>query len=124
MTTNYSNWSVDKLNKEIEKIQKVIKTKEARDKKATLAKLVSVARKSGFELHELLGSETIKIHQPKSRASKSAPKKASGKRGKVAPKYKNPANGDETWTGRGRQPLWVKEYVQNGGSLDQVTIVR
>ena len=48
MVTNYSSWSVDKLNKELEKIQRVIKTKEARDKKATLAKLVLVARKSGL----------------------------------------------------------------------------
>ena len=122
MTTNYSNWSVEKLNKEVEKIQRVIKTKEARDKKATLAKLVSVARKSGFELHELLGSDTLKIRQPK--AVKAAPKKKSGKRGKVAPKYKNPEDSSETWTGRGRQPLWVRDYIESGGSLDQVTIIR
>ncbi len=49
MATNYSNWSLEKLNKEVEKIQRVIKSKEARDRKATLAKLVTVARKSGFD---------------------------------------------------------------------------
>lgn len=27
---------------------------------------------------------------------------------KVAPKYRNPANASETWTGRGREPLWIK----------------
>jgi len=122
MATNYSNWSVEKLNKEIEKIQRVIKTKEARDKKATLAKLVSVARKSGFELHELLGEDTLKVRQPK--ASKPLKRKASDKRGKVAPKYKNPENASETWTGRGRQPIWVRNYIQSGGSLEQVTIGR
>ena len=122
MTTNYTNWSLEKLNKEADKIQRIIKTKEARDKKATLAKLVTVARKSGFELHELLGSDTIKIQHPK--AAKATPKKASGKRGKVAPKYANPLDNSETWTGRGRQPLWVKEHVEKGGSMDQVTIAR
>lgn len=120
MAINYSNWSLDKLNKEVDKIQRIIKSKEARDKKATLAKLVTVARKSGFELHELLGEDTIKIRNPK--PVRTAAKKPSKKRGKVAPKYKNPADSSETWTGRGRQPLWVKEFVENGGSLDQVTI--
>ncbi|MDB4222407.1 H-NS histone family protein [Granulosicoccus sp.] len=122
--TNYSSWSVDKLNKELEKIQRVIKTKEARDKKATLAKLVLVARKSGFELHELMDSAAVTkaasgtVRVPSRKTGKA------GKRGKVAPKYKNPANESETWTGRGRQPIWVRDYVQSGGSLDQVTIVR
>jgi len=27
--------------------------------------------------------------------------------GKVAPKYRNPANG-ETWTGRGKAPKWIE----------------
>lgn len=27
--------------------------------------------------------------------------------GKVAPKYRNPANGD-TWTGRGKAPKWIE----------------
>jgi len=93
MTTNYSSWSLDK------------------------------PRKSGFELHELLdtapatktASGTVKV--PTRKTGKS------GKRGKVAPKYKNPANSSETWTGRGRQPIWVKNYIENGGSMDQVTIL-
>lgn len=34
------------------------------------------------------------------------------------PKYRNPANPDETWTGRGRPPTWVKEHVENGGDKE------
>jgi DNA-binding protein H-NS len=43
-------------------------------------------------------------------------------RGKVAPKYKNPANGLETWTGRGRQPRWVADALAGGKSLDDLLI--
>ena len=40
-------------------------------------------------------------------AKKAATKKrVAKKRGKVAPKYKNPATG-ETWTGRGKAPKWI-----------------
>lgn len=30
--------------------------------------------------------------------------------------YAHPENHDLTWSGRGKQPLWVTHYVQNGGS--------
>ena len=120
MVNIYSSWSVDKLNKEIQKIQKIIQTRESRDKKATLAKLVSVARKSGFELHELVDAASVKKASTARKASSAVNK--TKRRDKVAPKYRNPANDTETWTGRGRQPLWVKTLVQGGGSLDDVTI--
>lgn len=45
-------------------------------------------------------------------------------RGKVAPKYKNPANIFETWTGRGKQPKWVVAALAEGKTLEQMLIVR
>jgi DNA-binding protein H-NS len=115
MANNYSSWTVDKLKKEIIRIQGVIKSKESRDKKAALAKLVSVARKSGFELHELVG-EKASVAPQKSNG------KATTRRGKVPPKYRNPKKASETWTGRGRQPLWVRHWVEGGGSLQDLAI--
>ena len=40
----------------------------------------------------------------------------------VPPKYKNPGNPTEIWSGRGRQPLWVREKLEAGGKLDQFLI--
>ncbi|WP_425520343.1 H-NS family nucleoid-associated regulatory protein [Stenotrophomonas pavanii] len=40
------------------------------------------------------------------------PTKSAGS--KVAPKYRNPANPSETWSGRGRQPKWLAALVQKG----------
>ena len=31
----------------------------------------------------------------------------------------NPAN---TWSGRGRKPLWVVAWLEQGGSMDEITI--
>lgn len=28
---------------------------------------------------------------------------------KVAPKYRNPENPEQTWSGRGKPPLWIKD---------------
>jgi DNA-binding protein H-NS len=40
----------------------------------------------------------------------------------VHPKYKNPRNPAEIWSGRGKQPLWVREQLKAGKKLDQFLI--
>lgn len=47
-----------------------------------------------------------------------AAKKAGG-RAEVAPKYQK---GDETWSGRGRQPKWVAEHIAAGGKIEDLLI--
>jgi len=42
--------------------------------------------------------------------------------GKVAPKYRNPANGKETWTGRGKQPRWLAAETGKGKKLEEFLI--
>lgn len=42
-------------------------------------------------------------------------KKAASKKGVVAPKYRNPDNTSETWSGRGRQPVWFSEALKKRG---------
>ena len=39
----------------------------------------------------------------------------------VAPKYRDPATGS-TWTGRGRSPVWLSNYVEAGRSRDEFLI--
>jgi DNA-binding protein H-NS len=36
--------------------------------------------------------------------------------------YRNPCNSAETWTGRGRQPKWVREALARGLRLEDLTI--
>jgi DNA-binding protein H-NS len=38
-----------------------------------------------------------------------------GKRGTVAPKYRNPEDPSQTWTGRGKRPLWFAAAVKRRG---------
>jgi DNA-binding protein H-NS len=44
------------------------------------------------------------------------------KAGTIAPKYRNPDNHAETWTGRGKKPLWVEKRLSAGESLDSIKI--
>ena len=40
----------------------------------------------------------------------------------IAMKYRNPNNAAQQWSGRGRQPAWVKEWNETGKALDQTRI--
>ena len=41
---------------------------------------------------------------------------------KVLPKYHNPINPDETWSGRGKQPRWLAAELRSGKELNQFLI--
>ena len=41
---------------------------------------------------------------------------------KVFPKYQNPKNPAETWSGRGRQPRWLTPQLKSGKKLDDFRV--
>jgi DNA-binding protein H-NS len=45
-----------------------------------------------------------------------------GARGKVAPKYRNPENPEETWAGRGLKPRWLSAALKTGKKLEDFSI--
>jgi DNA-binding protein H-NS len=44
------------------------------------------------------------------------------RRSEIAPKYRNPENPSETWTGRGREPKWLQHQIASGKSKDDFLI--
>lgn len=36
--------------------------------------------------------------------------------------YANPTNSEEVWSGRGRKPQWVADYLNNGGKLEDLRV--
>ena len=42
---------------------------------------------------------------------------------KVHPKFRNPELPDQTWSGRGKQPLWMRKLLENGKTLDDCRIL-
>ena len=41
---------------------------------------------------------------------------------KVEPKFRNPNDPSETWSGRGKPPRWVVELLAAGRNLDEIRI--
>ena len=83
---------------------------------AIRSRIVEFATAEGYSIEELCGGRAS-TGKPARAAKKAPAKKATGKGrklGKVAPKYRNPANPEETWTGRGKHPRWMAALVKKG----------
>ncbi len=102
--------------KELEKlranIEKALERLAEKDKKAALVAAEKAAAAHGFSLTDLTAEPATR----RRRKPKSGPKKMS------APKYKNPENPEQTWTGKGRQPDWFKTAIAAGTSPDTMEI--
>lgn len=73
------------------------------------ARIRALAKSEGYTIEELFGTAAA----GSTRAAK--PARAARKTGaKVPPKYRNTANPEQTWTGRGKQPRWMAEEVAKG----------
>ncbi|SDB95866.1 H-NS histone family protein [Acinetobacter boissieri] len=49
-------------------------------------------------------------------------KRKTGLRKPVAPRYRNPENPIETWTGRGKKPRWLVAQLTQGATLNDFLI--
>jgi len=101
MSHDLDQLSLDELRTLRKDVDAAIKTFEKRKKKEALVAAQRAAQEHGFSLDEILGGK-------------------SGTKG--APKYANPDNAEQTWTGRGRQPQWVKDAFAAGKTLDDLAI--
>ena len=111
--------SLTELKRQKTRIEAEIARRSVNSKRDLLKKVQKLAAEAGVPLSELLGVKKEK--EPKA-PRKIAPKKTRGSKGKVAPKYRNPADSAQTWTGRGRQPLWVAGYVSTGKPITDLLI--
>jgi len=102
---NLEKMSLDDLKKLRGDVEKAIKSFETRQRKEARKALEKVAKDYGLSLDDVVGGG-----------------KSSKRTSKAAPQYRNPANPDETWSGRGRQPGWYKEALAAGKSKDDMKI--
>ncbi|MDQ3617688.1 MAG: H-NS histone family protein [Pseudomonadota bacterium] len=105
---------------------------KARKRKTTLSKrkpitvvrkkVSTLAKNEGYTIAELFGTGTGAGTSAAAPRKTPAPSKARKPLGKVAPKYRNPDNSAETWTGRGKQPRWLAAQTSAGRGLDEFLI--
>ena len=85
-----------------------------------------LAEKIATELYELkrrLARLNAEVHMGP-RTDRKDPEQHSKRRPypKVLPKYQNPEQPSETWSGRGKQPRWLAAQLSSGMKLDNFRI--
>ncbi len=96
---NMSREELESLRKDTDKALATIDDRRRAEARAAAEK---AARDHGFALEDILKSQ----------------KKPS----KSPAKYRSPDDPRKTWTGRGRQPGWIKDALGSGKSLDDFLI--
>lgn len=92
-------------------VARTISEFEDRKRREALAALEALARENGFSLGELVGGGF-------SRGSGKADKRATP----IAPKYVDPHNAANTWSGRGRKPSWFQAALDAGKKPEDLLI--
>lgn len=110
--------SIDLKNLSPKELHALISNANAQMHEAHAAQVQSVKQK----IETLLSNSGLTLNDMyPSRAKKVAGKKSA--KGAVAPKYRNPSNPSETWSGRGRQPAWfAKALKRRGVTADSLLI--
>lgn len=81
-----------------------LKRRERKDLTQARDQILAIAQGAGIPLKQLI----IDDRPPRA--------------GKVAVRYRNPDNAEQQWTGRGRQPLWFKSWVESGQSIELLRV--
>ena len=89
------------------RVDAAIAAAEVSEKKALREEMEQLAASRGLSIADIFGG-------------KPAGNKLKGS--KVAVKYRNPKNPDETWTGRGRKPNWLADALKKGQKIESFMI--
>ena len=95
--TNYEDLSLEELQGVIKNAEEALKVKQFSKRKEVLSEIKRLAESIGV---------TVEIHDKNENLVRTVKK--------VQPKYRNPDNYEQTWTGRGVMPKWIKSLVDQG----------
>jgi DNA-binding protein H-NS len=86
-----------------------------------LEELRQLAKEAGYEVTLTKTGETDR-RRGRPRSAERDEERGRKRRGKVEPKYRNPDNHRETWSGRGRKPKWVEMALAHDRELEDLAI--
>lgn len=100
--------SLNELSDLQEQIKHEFKKRQKQEVVRAREQIIAIAQSVGVPLDELLGAVGSKA-KTKNRKP-------------VAVRYRHPDNSSLQWTGRGRQPPWIKDWLAGGKSLDTLGV--
>lgn len=116
LSTALNSLSVEELSAHIAEAQSILNQKRDHARREFIEETRKKADALGISLKDILADGA-------SVSPKGRKKKADTQEGrKVAVKYRDPENAENTWTGRGMTPRWLKEKLDAGAKTDDFLI--
>lgn len=103
---DFNAFDLEELKKLIADAQKEIKRKEKSKVRDIRSEMEKLASNVGMTAEQVINYD---------RSSKAASKPG-------VPRYQNPDNSKQTWTGRGKRPKWYLEALSKGITPEQMEI--
>lgn len=102
-----SQFSFPELQELSQDIDTELQKRRVEERKRVAGEMKGLAASIGMTVEEILGLEMARKTKTKSQAPA---------------KYQNPDNPEQTWSGRGKKPNWLKEKLGQGRSLEEFEI--
>lgn len=97
------------MRQEAKRLQDEADRVEREEKKALRAEVEDLIAKRGYALTDIF---------PEGKGTRPAPS-GTRSRSDLPPTHRDPKNPENTWTGRGRKPNWLVEYMEKGHDPDE-----
>lgn len=91
-----SDYNLGELKGLLFEVGQAIKERQRREVAEARERILTIARGAGLPAERLLDGAV------------------------VLPRYRNPDDASQTWSGRGRQPKWVAQALATGKTLDEL----
>lgn len=123
MSIELNQLSLDELHELSKRLEKELKAKQALEQKANSREERDRRRAVMKQVRELINAHNLTIDELQATRAKRAAK-GEGRRAasKSPPKYRNPEDSAQTWTGKGRKPGWLLSAIQQGNSMEGMII--
>lgn len=108
MTTNIDDLGINELEELTKRAQALIEKKQRAKIDDAYNQLLEIAQSVNMTLEELIEYGTTQAKTTEKRS--------------VAPRYINPNDSTQTWTGRGKQPRWVVDALAKGKKIEDLLI--
>lgn len=99
-----TQYNTNELSQLIAEIDRELASRRREELRKARQEIRATAEKYGVTVAELVGNLSKPASQPR------------------AAKYRHPDDHSKTWSGRGRRPAWVTEWLDAGRSLEELEI--
>ena len=109
-----NGYSIPELRSLSERIEKEIAAKRQNEVQKLRDQIQQLASSAGLSVEEIFAAKKEAAPKAKEEVKVKAV---------VLPKYRNPANAEETWSGRGKAPAWMRDLLLAGRDKEDFKIV-